>query len=352
LAIGDVEEILGDLLRSREVNFDKGMRLFDIDRMFDFLSTHYSEFVTGIDVFDKRHIVPSRGSVFLDLAPTGFGKTWGLIHKGKHALMQRKRVLHISLEMPEEQVAQRYIQSLFSIPKHPAKTFLSTLLFDKRGRLNGFDRDVIIPKITFDDKDVRRRVLAKLKPFINRLPIVIKRFPPRSLSMNQLRAFLDTLEATEGFIPDMIILDYIGIAKTDVKNHRIELGRLMEDFRAICIERNAAGATAAQTSRASMDARQVKAQHVGEDISLIQTADVAVTYSQTPAEKKLNLARLFVSKSRAEDDKFGAIITQSYQLGQYALESAYLDYHYYDHLDDFKTAEKVREDEEEDDDVD
>jgi replicative DNA helicase len=154
------------------------------------------------------------------------------------------------------------------------------------------------------------------------------------LSANGLRAYLDALESVHGFIPDMIILDYVGIMKTDEKNPRTSLGRMFEEFRAICVERNAAGVTAHQVSKMGADAQLVKATHVAEDWSLIMTADQAITYSQTPEEEKVGLARLFVAKARTEEDKFGVVITQSYKLGQFALSSAPLDKTYEDYLEE------------------
>ena len=47
------------------------------------------EFSTGIKELDQRNIVPTRGALSIFIAPSGFGKSWFLIHLGKQALMQR-----------------------------------------------------------------------------------------------------------------------------------------------------------------------------------------------------------------------------------------------------------------------
>jgi hypothetical protein len=192
---------------------------------------------------------------------------------------------------------------------------------------------MIKPEFALDDKQARREVKKLVKELNKSGLLVIKKFPTRGLTVNQLRAYLDTLEATENFIPDMIILDYIGIMKTDERNHRISLGRTFEDFRGLCEERNAAGVTAAQVSRAGAEAQFVKSTHVSEDWSLITTADTAVTYTATEEEESLGLARLFVAKGRGEKDKFGVIISQSYAMGQFCLQSAPLVADYYKHVE-------------------
>lgn len=341
LALPEVEEMLADLLRAREFEFDRGLTLDDVDHVIDYLETHYSEFRTGIEAFDQRDIVPSRGTVMLILAPTGFGKTWMLIHLGKQALLQRKKVLHISLEMSAEEVMQRYYQALFSISKRREEIEVMRLMLDREtGELDDVGHTRILKsKLVFAEANIRKKLKARLKPlrarrFTGRL--VVKRFPPRSLTMNGLRAYLDALEAT-GFVPDMCVMDYIGITKTNIDNHRITLGRVMEDYRAVMVERNMAGVTAHQVSKVGAEARVVKATHVAEDWSLIGTSDIAVTYSQTPAENVVGLARLFVAKARSEADKFGVVITQAYKVGQFMLQSARLDKKYWDYLDDISS---------------
>jgi translation initiation factor 2B subunit (eIF-2B alpha/beta/delta family) len=342
-AIDEVEDILSELLRAREIGFDRGIDLLDVDRIINYLELHSSEFRTGIKPFDRRNIVPARSAVMLFLAPTGRGKTWFLCHVGKVALMLRKRVVHITLELDAEQTAQRYYQDLFSIPKHAGVVDTGRLRL-REGKFYDYERSKVKPPYSFDDLSIRKRLKVEVKQHERRLRnLIIKQFPQRSLDMNGLRAYLDTLEA-QGFIPDMVILDYIGITKTDVKNPRSTLGRAFEDFRAIMQERKIAGVTAHQVSKIGMEAEMVRSTHVAEDVSLIFTSDISLTYSCTDAEEKLGLARLFVAKARSEQDKFGVIITQSYKLGQFVLQSAELDRSYTDFM-----REQGIEDEEDDD---
>jgi hypothetical protein len=118
-----------------------------------------------------------------------------------------------------------------------------------------------------------------------------------------------------------VIIDYPGIMKTDAKNHRISLGRLVEELRGLSQRRNFALAAAHQTNRISVNAELVKSTHVSEDWSAIGTADFVITFSQTSAEKQRGLARLFVDKARSESDKFGILVSQNYTTGQFCLES-------------------------------
>jgi replicative DNA helicase len=333
-AIGEVEDIWNGLLRSREIDYDPGIRLSEIDRVLSYLSQQFGEFKTGVGELDRRNIVPYRGGVMLWLGAAKAGKSWALINCGKHALLQRKKVVHVTLEMSAEEVTQRYYQALFSVPKRSAEVKVTTL--DLRdGVLEGFGEDTVEPDFSFDSiylrEELETRITGNGRRFEN---ILIKQFPPRSLTASGLRGYLDNIEITEKFIPDILILDYIGIMQTDAKNHRISLGRVFEEFRAICVERKIAGVTAAQLSKAGAEAIQSSSTHVAEDWSLIGTADQVVSYSATDAERRFGLARLFVPNARAEQDRFGVLITQNYQLGQFCLDSVYLKPSYFDKLKD------------------
>lgn len=341
LGITDVEGMLGDLLRAREFNFDSGLRLADaVPRVADHLENRFSEFPLGIKHLDARNIVPHRGAVFLFLAPTGRGKSWFLIRAGRQALLQRKRVLHITLEMDEDATAQRYFQSFFAMPTYEIEggvLNIAKLRYEpvEKGHERKFIRAIENQEVKANQglsgQAGMKLLSSKVQQWRRTMErIIIKRFPTRSITVDDLRGYLDTLEASTGFVPDMMLLDYIGIMRTDVKNHRISLGRTFEDFRGLMQERNMAGVTASQVGRVGMEARTLKATHVAEDISLINTSDISVTYSQTDAERQLGLARLFVDKARADEDKFGVVVTQRYSIGQFALQSALLNSSYYD----------------------
>jgi hypothetical protein len=348
LAVTEVKEIWYDLLRTREVNFDPGLRLSHYDKVIAYFEQNQNEFKTGVRELDQRYIVPSRGTVFLVLAPAGYGKSWSLVNTGEQALQSRKKVCHISLEMSAEEVIQRYYQRLFAVPKRDVPSNITTFQFEN-SKLTGFTEIANHPDFAFDSPYVRDELRSRIDWLGTRCDnIVVKRFPGRSLTSNGLRAYLDNLELVEHFIPDMLVLDYIGIMATDPKNHRLHLGRNMEDFRAICVERNMAGVTAHQISREGARSRYSRGTHVAEDWSLIATSDNVVTYSQTQGERRFGLARLLVDKARSEQSGFSILITQSYHSGQFALESVLLESRYEELVEELTKGE--REDDVESDD--
>ena len=95
-----------------------------------------------------------------------------------------------------------------------------------------------------------------------------------------------------------------------------------------------AGGVVHQSNRAGAGSAKVTDVHVGEDFSVVQTVDKSITYSQTEQEKKLNLARLYVSKNRNDEDKFTVLISQAYGIGQFCLESTMMHSKYWKRLED------------------
>jgi hypothetical protein len=160
----------------------------------------------------------------------------------------------------------------------------------------------------------------------------IKRFAPQTLTPGMLRGYLDSLELTERFIPDLILLDYAGLMKTDSKNQRIDIGRNVVELRSIAVERNMAIVTVHQSSKAGATAESVRSVHVAEDWSVVHTADSILTLSATETEKSLGLARLYVEHARMQKDHWGLLLTQALPIGQFVRQSIALPDDYWEHL--------------------
>jgi len=350
-SIEQTETLLADILRARDYQFDAGMRLDDVERFLDFIAKNeVDEFASGIKALDQGHIVPARGTSMTFLAPSGYGKSWFLCNVGKHAMLQRKRVLHVSLEMSEEQVLGRYYQALYSVPrrfqwdKDDLGFEFYSIEHDKARRVMRRLKAVKVdPGFALNSEEVGLELRTRAERFGRLLQNVrIKRFPTRSLTVDGLEGYIDSLEQVYGFTPDMLILDYPGIMKTDAKNHRITLGRTFEDLRGLLVRRNMAGAFAHQTSKKAMGMRRVTTEQTGEDFSVIQTSDTVLTYSATPAERRRGLARLYVDKARNERDGWGLLLSQSYDLGQFVMDHMYLPNSYFDKLERLDAKDKAK----------
>jgi len=314
--------------------FDPGIRLSNKDRALGFLDIQNSALPTGIPELDKRGLGPTRKELFLYIANTKAGKTWALIHLAKMALAHRVKVCHISLEMSDDRCAQRYFQALFAISKRK-ETFQTTRFQkDKLGRLTGFDDIRVTPKLALSDPNIRKKLERKIDKFSLRLldNIIIKQFPTGALTMPQLSAYLDNLEVTEKFVPDLLVLDYPDLMKLDKANMRLSIDEVYKDFRGLLVRRNIAGAVVSQSHRAAAKAKQVGADNVAEAYSKIAHADTIITYTQTPHEQKLGLARLHVAGGRNDQDKITIVISQQYGMGNFVIDSTLMSGNYWGNI--------------------
>lgn len=261
-----------------------------------------------------------------------------LRHLGKKAALDRRNVIYITLENSAEMTAQTFLQSFFMVPKRIAEDLFQYLQFefDRDGKLVGFIERELAPQMSLADEAIRARLTAKIKASRNILErIRIKEFPTGSLSIRELEAYLDSLEASSGFQADLLLVDYIDLMKIDAKNKRIDLGQMTINLRGLAVKRNLALASVSQSSRKGLDAGLVTEGHVAEDFSKIATADTVFTFSRTAEEKALGLARIYVSNARQDEDKITAVISQNYPTEQFILESMMLSKDYRTSLDQF-----------------
>ena len=193
---------------------------------------------------------------------------------------------------------------------------------DSLGRLIHIDTEDAGIRHALLDPEGQKKIKTKMKNLRGLDRLKIKAFPTGSLTVSALKAYLDALERTQKFIPDCIIMDYPDLMKIASRDYRLELGNIYKDLRGLAVERNCAMVTATQANREGADSKLVTDVHVAEDWSKIAISDCVFTYSQTLDERRLGLARLFVSNARNEEDKFGVLLSQQYNTGQFVIDSA------------------------------
>jgi hypothetical protein len=104
------------------------------------------------------------------------------------------------------------------------------------------------------------------------------------------------------------------------------------DIRGIAVKRNLAAAVVSQSHRAAAKSKQVGAENVGEAYGTVANSDTNITYTQTPQERKLGLARLFVAAGRSDQDKISIVISQQYGMGTFVVDSSLLVGQYFENL--------------------
>lgn len=326
-ALSEIEANFTRAMKKQLQIFDAGISMGDVDRSLAFLSNDEKDtFPTGIKELDELRLGPARKTLHLFIGLPKAGKTHWMVNLGKKAWKEGHKVLHVSLEMDEDRMSQRYYQALFALSKRRPKegqTFKrTTLAIDTSGELEAIHQKVFTPRHTLQDADVGKYLEKRTRRLSRRLKrIIIKSFPTGQLTIPMLNTYLDHLEIRHDFRPDLMLVDYPQLMAHDIKYRREALGKIIQDLRGISQERNMAVAVVGQSSRKGKEAKQVDVEHVAEDFSMVMTADNILTYSQTADEKALGLARLHVAGGRDEEDKFTVLISQHYGTGQFCVDS-------------------------------
>ena len=333
-SLQEAEKLLASANKTTLSVFDPGTRLSDKKRALKFLDLTQEAFPTGIAELDKRGFGPTRKELWLLIANTKAGKSWALGQLAKSALMHRLKVLHITLEMSESRAAQRYFQALFAIAKRKEQITTTRFQKDSLGRISGFDELKLTPKYSLDDPNIRRKLEKLIDRASTRLldNVLIKEFPTGQLTINQLTAYLDNLESAEKFVPDLLIVDYPDLMRLDRDNFRLALDDVFKGLRGLAVSRNTALAAVSQSHRGAAKAKKVDIDNVAEAYSKIAHSDTVITYTQTPQEQKLGLARLYVAAGRNDSDKFTIVISQAYATGQFVCDSVLMRGVYWENL--------------------
>jgi replicative DNA helicase len=279
----------------------------------------------GIPPLDTYKLGPRRKGSHLALAGYGKGKSWYCTHLGKTAIKNGLNVLHISLEMDEEEMAWRYVQSFFSMTEYDANVVVRSFDKDELGRYICSAQTEVEKRPHLQQEGIKELLINKLDKLKNRSKLFIKSFPSGQMTVRMLKAYLDKLERLHKFIPDEVIIDYIDIMKNPSKDKREGIGQNMIDLTGVAQERNYANITVSQLNREGNKTGWAKGTDIAEDISKNHTAQTVLVLNQTEAEEEMGFMRIHPDKAR-HTKKAGVkvALTQNFDIGQFCLDSCFV----------------------------
>ena len=207
---------------------------------------------TGWKAIDSNDVLDgglASGELGMIMAPTGGGKSFFLVNLGYGALAAGKNVVHYSFELSEKNIGHRYDARITGIPVKE----LYSRVDEWEQRLNMF----------------------------NGGKLVIKEYPTKSATVNTIKFHIGRL-ISEGFEPDLIIIDYLDLMKSrrGYDQKRFELEAITEDIRSFCMESQFPIWTATQTNREGFNDEIITMDKIGEAISKAQVVDFFGTFSQ------------------------------------------------------------------------
>ena len=229
----------------------------------------------------------ARTEMILFSANSGGGKSITLSNLGLNFLMQGLNVLYLSLELPEIMIAQRYDMMFTEIPAAPF------VLWSEN-----------VPEIIATLAEFRDYVNPNNKKPIGNL--MIKRMPVGT-NANAIRAYLKEYELTQGYVPDLIIVDYLDLMSP---NEKVSADAIFtkdklaaEQLRDIGFDYNCVIATASQQNRGSIDkdTSELNQGDIAGGISKVNTVDVYVSITMTPVMKAAGEIMMTFLKTRSSD---------------------------------------------------
>lgn len=217
----------------------------------------------------------SRGELALILAPFGVGKTTMITKLANSAMNDGNKVLQIFFEDTTKVIKRKHLSCWTEIPLNE----LSDPQW--RDRLN-------------EEIEVRTSGKGKL---------LLKKFPSDGTTIPKIRQYVKK-KISQGFRPDMILLDYIDcvVPTKEFKDEYAGEGNVMRQFETLLSELDIAGWTAVQGNRSSIGAEVVEADQMAGSIKKGMIGHFIVSIAKTLPQKEGGRATMAILKSRFGKD--------------------------------------------------
>lgn len=127
--------------------------------------------------------------------------------------------------------------------------------------------------------------------------------PNRSINVRGLKSILDNWESKEGFIADVIVIDYADILAPEDsrKEFRHQQNETWQALRALSQERHCLVVTGTQADAASYGKKSISLSHFSEDKRKYAHVTMMVSLNQTPEEKREGIMRIGQLVVREDD---------------------------------------------------
>ena len=216
----------------------------------------------------------ARKEIILFSANSGGGKSIVLANLALNMAEQGLSVLYLTLELSEDLVAQRFDMMLTGISsvawQQNYKTIASSVSQIGKG-MGG---------------------------------IHVKHMPPGT-NANKIRAYLKEFELVYGYVPDVLIVDYLDLMgandKVSADNISEKDKQATEQLREILFDYNMYGATASQQNRSAIDATELNQSHIAGGLTKVNTVDTYASIIMTATMKAAGEIGFMFLKTRNSD---------------------------------------------------
>lgn len=248
--------------------------LEEIDKHCEELNQVFATISTGWKWLDKHlagGFMAEGRALYVFFGQTNVGKSIFLGNIATNILSQNKTVILITLEMPEQVYAKRISAQLSRIPANDLHLRVDNL----KNKLNQY-------KVTN----------SKSK-------LIIKEFPPQSMSVLQIKNFITKL-VQKGIKPDAIIVDYINLISPPANglSSYEAIKKITEALRAMSYTFNCPIISATQANRAAVNMVQPDMGKTSESMGLAHTVDAMISIYTKEGDSELGQINIGIEKNR------------------------------------------------------
>ena len=221
----------------------------------------------------------SRKTLTCVAAQSGGGKSIFMTHTAASTLRQGKNVLYITMEMSEQKIAERIDANLMKVTVDSLKDL---------------SREDFVGRV---DK-IARKTQGKL---------YIKEYPTGSAHSGHFRGLLEELKTKQNFLPDLVIIDYLGICASarmrmgGSVNTYSYLKSVAEEIRGLAVEYDVAILTGAQLNRSGFSNSDVDMSNTADSMGLVMTLDCMFALIATDELAEMDQVLIKVIKNRFGD---------------------------------------------------
>lgn len=267
-----------------------GLDFDDVESMISYFSERNIGILTEHTEFNKRlgtGFLP--GTLSVICAAQGVGKSLLMCDLISGFIKNGKNVLLVSLEMSEKEMMKRIYANVFDIDVNHFSDLSKT-----SGELENFS-----------DPVTKTQILSKYDSFKvgDRGKLFIKEYPTGSFSASMLESLVKKYQQQKNVKFDVILVDYLGIAKSDRVSPSAGLYSYVkaigEEFRAAALNLGVALISASQLNRSSVNqVENVDNSKISDSMGTAMIADFILFMLQSEEMKENSNMILKVTKNR------------------------------------------------------
>jgi len=248
----------------------------DLKRTFEYISTGYK----WVDKKLGGGFLKDGRSLYIFSGVTNSGKSIVLGNIAANILKQNKTVIIISLEMSESIYSQRISGQLTQIPLGELK----------------------------NEADNLKTTVGSIREKFPKAKLFIKEYPPKSITVNTIKAYIKKLIMKKKIKPNAIIVDYVNLVLPTLEtgNTYIDVKAVAEQLRALSYIFECPVISATQLHRNAFNTDNPGLETTSESMGLAATADFQACIWSTESDKEMGIIHLGLQKNRFGQN-FGSI---------------------------------------------